>query len=268
MLDLLVPALRGLGVQVQDLRDRLPTHAEKTFGRRDPSLLQGLVAHHSAGPSGGVSRLQGVAAYHVGPNHISSTGCPGICYTLAITDDGQVCILWDLEVAPWSQGDKSKPGDENASWLSVLMLGNFRSKSNAEGGEPSIEQFRTYLGLVLACRSVWGPTFRLAGHYDFGKPACPGSSMQGLIQAISVKPAGPQPSVQRIQTGLVELGYLPRKKTSVDGLWGPKTRAAVATFQRDQHLKVTGEVTGPTWLAMVREASERSGNGAQPSWAR
>jgi peptidoglycan hydrolase-like protein with peptidoglycan-binding domain len=47
-------------------------------------------------------------------------------------------------------------------------------------------------------------------------------------------------TVVYIQSGLVALDY---DSGPVDGIAGPRTRAAVRDFQRDQGLAVTGEVS-------------------------
>lgn len=263
MTDKLISALRRLGVTVVDLRGKLPTHATKTFGRRDPAALRGLVAHHSAGPTGGVDRFRAVASYHVGPNHISESGCPGICYSLGIAEGGEVCVFWDLEAATWSQGDRTQPGDENKEWLAVLAVGNFRSAGNPGGGEPSLEQLSSYLLLARACREVWGPGFAFTGHFAFGKPTCPGATLEAVARAIDEgtrrEPTG---TVLQVQAGLAALGYLPAGE--VDGLDGPVTRAAVASFQRAQGLGVDGKAGPRTWAALVRAVDQ---HGERPtSW--
>ena len=257
MLDRLTAALRRLGADVIDLRGKLPTHRTKSFGQRDPGSLRGLVAHHSAGPTGGADRFRAVAAYHVGPNHISETGCPGICYSLGISDSGEICVFWDLDRATWSQGDRTQPGDENKDWLSVLLVGNFRSIDNPKGAEPSLEQLLAYLLLARACREIWGQGFAFTGHFQFGKPACPGATVEAIARAINQgtkrEPTG---TLLQVQEGLVALGYLPAGEA--DGLDGPITRAAISTFQRSAGLKVDG-VAGPKTWATIQARVEREG---------
>lgn len=259
MTDALIAALRSLGVTVIDLRGKLQTHPTKVFGTRDPKVLTGLVAHHSAGPNGPPDRFREIAAYHVGPNHISPTGCPGICYSLGIAQGGEVCVFWDLDRATWSQGDSSQPGDENREWLAVLLVGNFRSKDNPGGGEPTLEQMRSYLSLALACRQTWGTSFQFSGHFAFGKPACPGATMETVVRAVAagVVPSVKVGSVLQVQKALDLLDYLPTGE--VDGVEGPVTRAAVSSFQKDNALAVDGKVGPKTWAVLVQKVKEKTG---------
>jgi hypothetical protein len=53
-----------------------------------------------------------------------------------------------------------------------------------------------------------------------------------------------------IQRRLVRAGFLDRD--DVDGEYGPKTRQAVRRFQRENDLRVTGEVDDRTWDALRR----------------
>jgi peptidoglycan hydrolase-like protein with peptidoglycan-binding domain len=48
------------------------------------------------------------------------------------------------------------------------------------------------------------------------------------------------PTVTAVQRALTKLGYYHR---SVDGLYGPATRKAVARYQTDYHLSATGTLT-------------------------
>ncbi|WP_110601508.1 His-Xaa-Ser repeat protein HxsA [Salinicola lusitanus] len=52
-----------------------------------------------------------------------------------------------------------------------------------------------------------------------------------------------QDLVRRVQLALVVQGYEPG---SVDGVMGPKTRSALRSFQKDNHLEVTGRMTNET----------------------
>lgn len=268
--ELVIQTLREMGVVVHDLRGKLPVHPTRTFASRDPRKLLGLTAHHSAGPGGGVDRFQDVARYHVGPNHVSAQGCPGILYTLGVTSTGEVAVFWDLDVATWSQGDKAKPGDENADYLSVLSLGNFRSPENPSGGEPTPEQLWAFGAVVVAARRIWGRGFQITGHFDFGKPACPGATLEAMVRAMAshVQSQARGPSTTReVQEALSLLGYLPPGE--VDGEDGPITRSAVASFQKDHRLQVDGKAGPKTRAALVQAVLGLTPSMDQiPAWAK
>ena len=250
-------ALERVGLTVKDLRGKLPSHASKSFARRDPSKLKGLTGHHTAGPTGTYERFLAVAEYHVGPNHVSSTGAPGILYTLGIDKDGVVCIFHDLEVATWSQGTRSIPGDENADYLAVLVLGDFSSKDH-QGSEPTLDQMHAFLGVAKACRWLWGLSFDFTGHFQFGKPACPGATLETIIRAaathvVVVDPRSREPmTMLEVQVALDRLGFDPGP---IDGLPGPSTRSAICAFQKSADLVVDGQA-GPATIAALDRALE------------
>jgi len=230
-METLAALLRNLGVTVEDMRGQLPVHASKRFKLRDPAQLLGLTAHHSAGPTGMFDRFKAVARYHVAPNHVSSTGAPGILYSLGVATDGCVCLFHDLDVATWSQGTSKRHGDENAQFLAVLCLGDFSSPGHP-AGEPTPEQLHGFLAVVVACRQLWGSGFDLTGHYMLGKPACPGSTLQALVEAMRTHVTQPAPaaylcSFRGVQKALASLGYSPGPADGVDGKVGPATRAAL-----------------------------------------
>ena len=50
-----------------------------------------------------------------------------------------------------------------------------------------------------------------------------------------------------VQTALQEQGYY---NDAVDGLIGPRTRAALSAFQRDRGLPITAAIDGPTLQAL------------------
>ena len=56
-----------------------------------------------------------------------------------------------------------------------------------------------------------------------------------------------------LQQKLKDIGYT---ITAIDGVFGAETERAVAEFQRDQKLKITGVVTSSTWRAL-KNAKER-----------
>jgi peptidoglycan hydrolase-like protein with peptidoglycan-binding domain len=59
--------------------------------------------------------------------------------------------------------------------------------------------------------------------------------------------AWPKVTVRSLQYLLSARGA----KLTVDGVFGPKTKAAVASFQRAHHLTVDGVVGATTWSALI-----------------
>ncbi|MDY6267456.1 MAG: NlpC/P60 family protein [Selenomonadaceae bacterium] len=64
-----------------------------------------------------------------------------------------------------------------------------------------------------------------------------------------------------LQQKLVEIGYAPG---SADGVYGAGTERAVAAFQRDQNIRVTGVVNAATWRALKGVKSKKDFADLQP----
>jgi hypothetical protein len=244
--------LRGLGVTVHDMRGNLAKHASKTFSDRPVGNLQGVAFHHSAGSTGGLDKFLAIARYHVGPNHISSTGAPGICYSMGITADGEVAIFHPLEAKTWSHGNA------NSSHVGVLVCGDFSTPGH-DAKEPSPEQLWAVCCVALAFRSVFGVGFGFAGHFDFGKPRCPGATIETMVRAMRTHVEQPHDSgnldsLAAVQTALGKLGYTPG---TPDGIMGPKTRGAICSFQKAAGLQVDGDA-GPRTKAAISSALSSS----------
>jgi|6_EtaG_2_1085325.scaffolds.fasta_scaffold12070_6 hypothetical protein len=240
--------LRGLGVTVHDMRGNLATHATRTFTDRDVGSLQGVAFHHSAGSTGGLDKFLSIARYHVGPNHISGSGCPGICYTMGITSEGEVAIFHPLEAKTWSHGNA------NRSHVGVLVCGDFSTPGH-DAKEPTPEQLWAVCCVALAFRSAFGVGFGFAGHFDFGKPRCPGTTIETMVRAMRthvVQPhdTGSLDTLGAVQTALAKLGHTPG---TPDGIMGPKTRGAICAFQKAAGLTVDG-VAGPRTKAAISKA--------------
>ena len=84
----------------------------------------------------------------------------------------------------------------------------------------------------------------------------------GLALLLAATPALASPTLRRnshghdvmlLQQKLKSIGY---NITSTDGVYGAETERAVAEFQRDQKMKITGIVTNSTWRAL-KNAKER-----------
>lgn len=240
--------LRGLGVTVHDMRGNLATHPSRRFSERAVDQLQGVAFHHSAGTTGGLDRFLSIARYHVGPNHISARGCPGICYTMGITAEGEVAIFHPLSAKTWSHGNA------NSSHVGVLVCGDFSSPGH-EAREPSPEQLWAVCCVALAFRATFGVGFGFNGHFDFGKPRCPGATIEAMVRAMRTHvqlphDEGSLDTLGAVQTALSKLGYEPG---TPDGIMGPKTRGAICAFQRDAGLQVDG-IAGARTKAAISKA--------------
>ena len=155
--------------KVVDVRKKLPKHPTKRFGQRKKSAIKGIKLHHTAGA---VSDTPwDVADYHVGPNHISSTGTPGINYTVVIDRSAKIFWCNDLEAITWHVEG------QNTDNASICVIGNY------EEYEPTTAQVRA---VRLAKRWIeWkvGRSLPMEGHGEACDQCtkCPGKY---LLQAI------------------------------------------------------------------------------------
>ena len=233
-----------------DARELLARHESKRFRSRSLVQIRGGVFHQTAGGDDPYA----TARYHVGPNHVSQTGCPALLYTFYVRQDGEIYFANDLEAVTWSQGGKGSPvpgTDANTNFLAIVLGGAFDGDGwNGKAPGPTYLQLHAALCLwghltgaelhpdlpsdlydVLPCRVE-----ALYGHHNFGKPACPGEVMTSVVESVrSYLPASSSTSLDSDkdwQEALVEVGY-DIGSWGADGVWGNASRQALADFQRD-----------------------------------
>ena len=250
----LTSASRGVKLEKpHDGRAKLAVNPRgKEWKARDPEKLQGLVWHQELG----WGSVEAMARYHTGKSsHLYRGGVESIAYTWAIRRDGQIVLCNDFGKAVWSQGYKGRKGDENAEFMSVMYEGFFRGPGvdDPSAGQPNYLQLLSGLVLWHTCKGAWEwSTDDLYGHFQFGKPACPGDTLQNIVEAVRVnveQPAYDFSSVQGRQQALKDLGLY---TSSIDGLWGPGSRSALIRFQSKHKLAVDGLWGPKTEAAVVR----------------
>ena len=206
------------------LDEALPTHDTKKWEERDPAELKGLVVHQSLEEYGTAS---GNAKYHVGPNHISEDGLPGLSYTIFIERAGRAILANPVERKTYSQGYGGRLGDENEEFLSICVGGNFSAPGYAGTQTPTPAQTDLLAKVWEHLKLTWGWfNSDLYGHAHFGKPTCPGNELMEFIEAHRPIVFMSANERQRI---LAKLGYY---KGNVDGHWGPASKTALVEFQR------------------------------------
>lgn len=86
---------------------------------------------------------------------------------------------------------------------------------------------------------------------DYGVPL--GTASTGALQNIDIDEA--RQRLRDVQTSLIALGYslgaTNDPATHIDGVWGPATRDAVASFQSDWNLRGEGRLTPETYEAIL-----------------
>lgn len=188
--DLLIRALLRERIDVTDLRGQLPAGSGH-WRERNPEALSGVVVHHAAGVVDGVDGVIAVARYHVAAPP-AGRGWPGIGYFASVARNGVVHIHRDLEVWGAHADYDARPGSENETLIGLLVMGNFRGPHNDTPAktqqEPTWQQVWAVLAFYRACLSIWPewdrlPDRGLLGHFELGKPACPGATLEAIIRA-------------------------------------------------------------------------------------
>jgi len=227
---------------VIDGRSHLPKHAEKEWASRNPADLQGVCFHQSLEEYG---TARGNARYHVGPNHISQKGLPSLSYTMFVERSGDVFLANDVECKTYSQGYRAEKGDENAAYIGVCFGGNFSGPGHEGTQRPTAAQLEVAQRLWHHLKGIWDwNDDALFGHFDFGKPACPGNELTLIIEQIRPRRFDSVVEKQKaLKWGQWYDGEL-------DGMWGPLSKKALLAFQRHAGLEPTGIWSHETSLAM------------------
>lgn len=234
-------------MQINDKRNSLVKHANKTYRRRARSEIRNIAIHHSATTSGSAEAF---ARYHV-----NQLDWPGVAYHYVINKDGSIDLCHDPEVVSYHVGNS------NGRALGICMVGDFRTQTlDAPQRNAALELVKNLINdFNLTVDDVWG-------HIEFPgyswKP-CPSINMEqfrsSLREAgsptsspINNIPSQPSPrqiisrgdrgdDVKTIQQKLADLGFNPGP---IDGIFGPLTVDAVERFQRSARIGVDG-VVGP-----------------------
>lgn len=250
-------AAEAAGLEFIDYRGKWVHPRGRKWRRREIEDIKGLVVHQTAGGDS----VDLLGRYHTGqlPGgvHIGDgKGLPGIAYTMFVNKKGELYLVNDLEDITWSHGTRKLPGDENKLYMGVCFGGRFRAKGWDKGTErPTKEQVQVFHKLWAFVKAHFEFTdLDLYGHYDFGKPTCPGDDLKTLVEQYNAKVRHELGTIQGRQQALTDLGY---ELGRVDGLWGRKSRNAMHAFQKAQGLPVTADWTKLTSHEAYRELARQ-----------
>lgn len=239
-----------------DSRHAYPRHPTRRWQKRDVSKFRGLVVHQSLGGNGDEDSIRRLCRFHVNSNHISSKGLPYASYTWAITRKGTIHLLNDMSDKVYSHGTRNFPGDENANFISVCIMGKFSYDGNTYD-EPSLSQKEALSDLWEAHKYYYNFTnWDLYGHYHLsGKRSCPGTTLRKWVEDVNSHLEFELPFDLDTKKGrqqiLKALGYY---KMDIDGLWGRGSRKALIDFQKDHDYRERiGTWTPITYRDVVRE---------------
>jgi len=247
-----------------DYRGRLVTHKTKRFRtRQEPADVLGCCTHHSASRN---QDVRNTAAYHVGPNHVSETGCPGLLYALAITQDepGKVLLCNDLRNQTWSQGKGATEehpewsGDENRHLVSVLLMGDFDGvHRRGKSGDPTQAQIASWKKATNWLRNLFGfDGLGYFGHYHFGKGHCPGRVGRQLVECRRLGYQGLETD-KAWQEALLRWNPDCLPEWGADGDWGNESRRALVAFEREHKHRADGIQDPFSEMLLVRKYPRR-----------
>lgn len=272
-------ALISADVAVYDVHRLLPRRS--AYPSRDPSDIRHVVVHKSGadGPPGFAGAV-GMARFCV-----DHRGWPGAAYTYWVPREPDVDTDSRLVVYR-CQPDEARSyhtgGAMNGRGVGVACQGNYDGEWDLVDGvpqvlrEPTAAQLTALGAMVdwLALRhtgfhpgldrdsNLWG----LTGHWEHGKPVCPGDALRAWVELRRGGGTPPTPapeptprrrSVREIQAALATLGFAPGP---VDGVLGYRTRAALERFQASAKVSVDGWY-GPETAAAMSAALKRIGKG-------
>lgn len=233
-------------MEIKNLVKQLEWHPTRRWTPRDISRINKIIIHQELGES----TIENVNHYHINPNHISSRGCPHFCYHYGISKEGEIIQANELSSVTWHTKG------ENAVGVGIMFVGNFAGLGHESASDgPTPEQFASIEYLVPYLLTTLNLSKQdVFGHYEFGKPACPGYKAQEWIEKFRndlsdvPKATTVKMTIKEIQERLNLLGYA---SGPVDGIMGIKTRGAIRRFQFNNQLVVDGIVGPQTWKKLL-----------------
>lgn len=198
-------------------------------------------------------------------------GWPGIAYTFVVparpaVQDGRLVVYrcWPDTMVSWHTG-----AGHNTRGVGVCVAGSYRSR-HVRGSDlepkPDATAMVALEGLVvdyLLPRYGITPKSGLLGHFDAGKPTCPGDFLEFWVRGLRGEAVDQPDAMAQLahaqgaaldgtrarQGALASLGYH-LGPAGVDGVWGHDSRGALEAFQADERLVADG-VWGPITEARV-----------------
>lgn len=271
----------GDGIALYDVAKLLPRAKKKLpyrkrYRKRDPKAV-GFVIVHKSGADGppGFRGMEGSARFVV--NH---RGWQGFAYTFWFPRVPDVDPAGRLVVYRGQPDDVRSfhtGGRMNTIGVGFGVQGNY--DGDADGvieREPTEFQLRAlekmaryaegrYPAFSITGRADDADAWRLSGHWEHGKPVCPGDALVAWVRRMrgeggamvdddELGPQGLEVDPKRFtkserQKALALLGYDPGP---IDGIWGYRSRAALETFQAAEGLVVDGAWGRHSAAAMLR----------------
>lgn len=291
------------GIAVWDVSHLLPNDPRNDYRRRPVAAIRFEIVHKSGadGPPGfeGAKATARFVVHH--------RGWPAAAYHLWLPrvpdrdGDGRLVIymLNADDVHSYHTG-----GQRNHDGYSIALQGRFDGQWDLIGDEddadprierePTPEQWEMLEAVIPWLRErhdvdlgETGNGWGLTGHWEHGKPVCPGDAIrawiiryrQGIEPEAGLEPdadelaagreraaeveawGGRCPTPREVQRALEALGHDPGP---IDGIWGFRSRAALERFQAEAGLRPDGWM-GPRTSRALREAVAASSEPTDPA---
>jgi hypothetical protein len=219
-------------------------------------------------------------------------GWPGIGYTFVVPGLPEL-VDGKIEVFRVNEDDRHTyhtGSPSNRVGVAVCFGGTFASRHLRDGkltrprpGADAIAAGHDLIMNYLLPRYDIEPVHGLFGHFDLGKPACPGDWLEQWVRYQRGEPVknplrweteppaddyAPRfATIAERQRALVTLGFdigtFGRGQDGVDGVWGEASKGALLAFQDATGLVVNGR-WGPRTEEAVGLALDRQGRGEKP----
>ncbi len=197
-----------------------------------------IILHHTAATQGTVQAIHNY--------HMNGRGWKGIGYNFYVRKDGSIYQgrpEWAVGAHATGYNDKS---------IGVCAEGNFEAEKMPEAQKKAI------IELMRELKQKY-PNAQIKRHKDFAATSCPGKNypFNEMIQTVGqkgddivlLKNGSRGNEVKKLQENLNKLGF---NCGTADGIFGPKTEAAVKAFQKAYGLAVDG-IAGPATLGKIEE---------------
>jgi N-acetyl-anhydromuramyl-L-alanine amidase AmpD len=211
---------------LRDLRGKLPVHPTRRWAKRNG--VDTIVLHTTASDNQDPAKT---ALYHITPgkdNHISTKGCPAICYHDFITKTGTVFRCNNYRDWVWHAGLYNKRS------IGVVMAfrgqdGHAPEAAQLKAAEEHITTLCLYLHVspkrVIGHRECSGMFTILGNGSKRYRKTCPGMGVNLDMFRSTV--------ASRMQRILTEKGLY---DGLIDGIFGPKSTAALKMYVFDGQL--------------------------------
>lgn len=216
-----------MSYRIVDLRGKLPVHPTRKYEKR--TLIDTIVLHCTASDNQDPFKT---ARYDITPgpnNHISKKGAPGLTYHDYIIKDGVVYHCNDYELSTW-----------HATLYNKRSIGVVMAYKALPKEKPTPEQYESMLKhITLLCLYFKILPKAVLGHRELPwmvkllqngtkqyRKECPGMA----IDLDKVR----KEITTRLQLRLANEGLYTEE---VDGLWGPKSQAALLAFDPRDKLR-------------------------------